>query len=119
MTDEEQRRIFGVNLSYQISISGKMQKEIALDLDVNQTTMSMWCTGKSIPRVSMVQKIADYFGIGKSQLVDPQDYSEEAKIELTEHEKKLIRAYRKMSPEAKGMIDRLLVYTEEVTHEKA
>ena len=36
MTDEEQKKIFSKNLRHYVYISGKSQKEIANDLNVNQ-----------------------------------------------------------------------------------
>lgn len=70
MTDNE-KKIFAKNLNYYIAQSGKQQKEIAKDIEVNQTTFNMWCLGKSMPNSGgKIQKIADYFGIGKSDLVD-------------------------------------------------
>lgn len=70
MTDEEQKRIFSKNLGYYISNSGKQQKEIAADLGISPTTFNTWCVGKIMPRMGKVQAIADYFGIGKSDLID-------------------------------------------------
>lgn len=70
MTDEEQKKIFSKNLNFYISNSGKQQKEIAKDLDISPTTFNTWCVGKIMPRMGKVQKIADYFGIGKSDLID-------------------------------------------------
>lgn len=70
MTDEEQKKIFSKNINYYINQSGKQQKEIAKDLGYNPTTFNTWCVGKIIPSAGKVQKIADYFGIGKSDLLD-------------------------------------------------
>lgn len=70
MTDEEQKKIFSKNLNFYISNSGKQQKEIAKDLDISPTTFNTWCVGKIMPRMGKVQKIADYFGIGKSDLIN-------------------------------------------------
>ena len=70
MTEEEQRRIFSKNLNYYISNSGKQQKEIAVDLGISPTTFNTWCVGKIMPRMGKVQAIADYFNIGKSDLID-------------------------------------------------
>lgn len=114
MTDEEQRRIFGINLSFQIAQSGKMQKEVAKDLNINPSTLNMWCKGKSIPRVSIVQDLADYFGILKSQLVDRQDNPEKI-FTFTEKEKELIIEYRKMPKEVQQMLDRMLNYKEKIS----
>lgn len=70
MTDEDQKKIFSKNINYYINQSGKQQKEIAKDLGYNSTTFNTWCVGKIIPSAGKVQKIADYFGIGKSDLLD-------------------------------------------------
>lgn len=70
MTEEEQRKIFSKNLNYYISNSGKQQKEIAADLGISPTTFNTWCVGKIMPRMGKVQAIADYFNIGKSDLID-------------------------------------------------
>lgn len=72
MTDDEQKAIFARNLKKQISISGKLQKDIAKDLNIPIQTFNGWCNGVSIPTMGKVQKIADYFKIGKSDLLDDQ-----------------------------------------------
>lgn len=70
MTDSEQKRVFSKNLRFYIEYNGKQQKEVAEDLGVNPSTLNMWCKGNSIPGMGKIQRIADYFGIGKSDLVD-------------------------------------------------
>lgn len=70
MTEEEQRKIFSKNLNYYIASSGKQQKEVAKDLGISPTTFNTWCVGKIMPRMGKVQKIADYFKIGKSDLIE-------------------------------------------------
>lgn len=70
MTNEEQRRIFARNLNFYIAANNQTQKEFAFNIGENPTTVNMWCKGKSIPPVSKIQKIADYFKIGKSDLTD-------------------------------------------------
>ncbi len=70
MTDEDQKRIFSKNLNYYISQSDKQQKEIAKLLGYSPTTFNTWCVGKIIPSTGKIQKIADFFGISKSDLLD-------------------------------------------------
>lgn len=70
MTDEEQKKVFSKNLNYYIANSGKQQKEVASDLGISPTTFNTWCVGKIMPRMGKVQSIADYFSIGKSDLID-------------------------------------------------
>lgn len=80
MTDEEQKKIFAKNLNKYIQLNQKQQKEIADDLGINATTLNMWCSGKSIPKVSIIQKLADYFRIGKSDLIDERETDSEMKL---------------------------------------
>lgn len=68
--DEKQRRIFSENLRRYIEKSGKTQKDISIDLNVNPPTFSMWVKGKALPSVSVIRKIADYFSVGLTDLVD-------------------------------------------------
>ena len=70
MTDNEQKRIFSANLRMYVDRSQKQQNEIAKALGFNQKTFNGWCKGLSIPTMGKVQAIADYFGIGKSDLLD-------------------------------------------------
>lgn len=70
MTEEEQKRVFSKNIRRYIEESGKQQKEIANDLGISPTTFNTWCVGKILPRAGKIQMLADYFKIGKSDLLD-------------------------------------------------
>lgn len=76
MTDDEQKRVFAKNLNRYISLNQKQQKEVAEAIGENPTTLNMWCSGKSLPKVSKIQKLADYFRIGKSDLTDEKEDSD-------------------------------------------
>ena len=70
MTDTEQKNIFAKNLNYYLTISEKTQKEVADAIQVSPQTFNTWCQGKALPRMGKVQKLADYFHIQKSLLID-------------------------------------------------
>ena len=72
MSDEKQKKIFSKNLSFYLEKSGKSQKEVAKAIGVIPQTFNTWCTGQSIPRMGSVQALADYFGIGKSDLIEDE-----------------------------------------------
>jgi len=74
MRDDKQKNIFSQNLRWYVSNSGKLQKDIAKDLNVPIQTFNGWCNGISIPTMGKVQKIADYFNIGKSDLLDDKSH---------------------------------------------
>lgn len=70
MADEEQKRIFSQNLNKYLSLNNKTQKEVADAIDVSPQTFNTWCQGIALPRMGKVQKLADYFNIEKSDLID-------------------------------------------------
>lgn len=70
ITDEEQKRIFSKNLRYYLSLNNMQQKELAHILGIQPSTITNWLKQAAMPQVSTIQKIADYFRIGKSDLVD-------------------------------------------------
>lgn len=82
MTDDEQRKIFSKNINKYINQSGKMQKEIAKELGYSPTTFNTWCVGKIIPSTGKIQKIADYFHIGKSDLLDDKNNFKEKGVRI-------------------------------------
>lgn len=72
MTDIDQKRIFSKNLNYFLSQNNKTQKEVADAISVSPQTFNTWCQGIALPRMGKVQKLADYFHIEKSDLIDEQ-----------------------------------------------
>lgn len=70
MTDSTQKKIFSKNLNNLIASSNKTQKEIADSIGVSPQTFNTWCQGIAIPRMGKVQALADYFSVGKTDLID-------------------------------------------------
>ena len=73
MDNSEQCKVFGNNLKYLIELSGKEQKNIAIDLDVNYTTFNTWVRGRSMPNYSQLVKLAEYFNTTLYHIVDPPE----------------------------------------------
>ena len=57
------------NLAYYSYETKTTIAELAKILEVSPTTISMWRTGKAFPRIEVLEKIADYFGITVSELL--------------------------------------------------
>ena len=70
MTEKEQREIFARNFRKYVDGCGKTQREIAKALGYSYTTVNTWYRGAALPNAAKIQTIADYFGIGKSDLLD-------------------------------------------------
>ena len=75
MTELEQRKIFSKNLNYYIDKNNLTQLEIAKAIDVSPQTFNTWVKGIAIPRMGKVQKLADYFGIYKSDLLEDKTFN--------------------------------------------
>lgn len=48
--------------------------KLAKLLKVSQSTISMWRTGKAFPRIEVLEKMADCFGVTVSDLVSDNEY---------------------------------------------
>lgn len=70
LSDAEQKRIFANNLRDALNRSGKQQIEVARAIGVSQQTFNTWCRGIALPRMGKLEKLANYFGIRKSALID-------------------------------------------------
>lgn len=70
MTDQEQREIFAKNLNNLLYQNGKTQREVAEAISVSPQTFNTWCQAIALPRMGKVQRLADYFHVPKSHLID-------------------------------------------------
>lgn len=113
MTENEQKRIFSERLNYYIALNQKQQIDVAKDLDINPTTLNMWCKGNSMPGTGKIRKLADYFRIGMSDLTEEKENSNTdlefaevmAKIQLNDERfKKIILSYYNMPAENKDLL---------------
>ena len=64
------KSVFAQNLKTQMSLHGKTRKDIADALDLSYYTVSDWVNGKKYPRMDKVERLAQYFGILKSDLIE-------------------------------------------------
>lgn len=76
-TDLGNKEIFSRNLKRYIDKSGRTQKEIAEEIGVGQSTFTDWVKGRIYPRMDKVEKLANYFGIKKSDLVEDVNIGKE------------------------------------------
>ena len=111
MKESEQREIFKNNLNRQIARSGKMQTEIARDLGISQQRISTWTTGTALPRIGMIERLAAYFNVSKSKLIDP--HTDDEPVILTTEEEDIIRAYRDAGKEIRFAVRAILKVKEE------
>lgn len=70
MTDEKQKLLFSSNLSRLIEERNLKQAEIAEYIGVSPQTFNTWVKGIAFPRMGKVQRIADFFNVPKSYLIE-------------------------------------------------
>ena len=64
------RDIFTKNLSMYIEKSGKSKKVISEEMGIPYTTLVEWANGKKFPRADGIERLANYFNILKSELLE-------------------------------------------------
>ena len=67
------REVFRDNLNYYLSVSGKLQKDLADYVGAKTTTVSGWTRGISYPRADAMEKIAMFFGIPTTKLIGSRE----------------------------------------------
>ena len=84
---------------------GLLQKDLAVIAGVSDKTVSAWEKDRIDPRMGAIQKIADRFGIKKSDIIEPSDMTElRDTMDVNLEETELITSYRGLSSEGKKFL---------------
>ena len=70
MGDLENKEVFAKNLMYYLDLWGKEQKEVAEYVGVSRASFNDWVKGRNYPRIDKIEKLANYFGIKKADLIE-------------------------------------------------
>jgi len=70
MSDNEIKSIFSQNLNNHMKMNDKSQADLVNDLGFDKSTVSTWCNGTRLPRMDKVDKLASYFHISRSELLE-------------------------------------------------
>lgn len=70
MSAEWSKDVFAKNLKRYMNAFGKNQKEMAEIVGVSAPTFNEWLKAKKYPRIDKIEKLAHYFGILKSDLIE-------------------------------------------------
>ena len=70
MNKEWSKEVFAKNLTYYMEKANKNQKEMAAIVGVSAPTFNEWLKAKKFPRIDKIEKLAQYFGILKSDLIE-------------------------------------------------
>lgn len=74
----DNKNIFASNLKRYMKENHKNRREVCESIGVSYYTFSDWVNGKKYPRMDKVEKLANYFGILKSDLIEdkPKEHHE-------------------------------------------
>lgn len=73
------KSIMARNIQYYMDLTGKTRNDMCGALGVKYTTFTDWVKGKTYPRIDSIEKMANYFGVEKSDLIEPRTGLKEVK----------------------------------------
>ena len=103
MSNIGNKEIFAKNLLYFVNKHGKEQKVIADEIGVAPSTFTAWVKGNKYPRIDKIEKLANYFGILKSDLIEGQKNSPPVQS-ITEGEQELLNLFRQVPESQQQMV---------------
>lgn len=69
-TEDDLKNLFSIRLTKIMDEHGLNQNELASILGVSESTVGKWVLKKALPRMGIIQKLADYFNVGKSYFLE-------------------------------------------------
>ena len=69
-TEDDLKNLFSIRLTKIMDEHGLNQNELANILGVSESTVGKWVLKKALPRMGIIQKLADYFNVGKSYFLE-------------------------------------------------
>nr|DAL57646.1 MAG TPA_asm: Repressor protein CI [Caudoviricetes sp.]DAR17858.1 MAG TPA: Repressor protein CI [Caudoviricetes sp.] len=121
-TSEELRALFSNRLSALLNEHNINQAELAKILGVSESTVGKWMLMKSLPRMGIIQKLSDYFGVPKSYFLeesaenkrayylDPETARLAQEVKDDPRYRALFDATRKLSPDAMKEVMNFIAY---------
>ena len=70
MSNLGNKKIISKNIKHYMELYGKNRTELCQALGVKYTTLTDWINGNSYPRIDKIELMANYFGIGKADLIE-------------------------------------------------
>jgi len=67
---EDYRNIFSKRLQYYMSLNNLTQSDLCSKLGFTKSAVSTWVLGTRIPRPEVIDSLADFFGIKRSDLLE-------------------------------------------------
>lgn len=101
---------------------GLSQKELGQIAGVSDKAVSTWEQGLKEPRMGAIQKLADYFGIRKSDIIEDGGLVSKqttSSLSLTQQEETHIKKYRQLDADGRERVDYVLDMEYKLANERA
>lgn len=101
---------------------GLSQKELGQIAGVSDKAVSTWEQGLKEPRMGAIQKLADYFGIRKSDIIEDGGLVSKqttSSLSLTQQEETHIKKYRQLDADGRERVDYVLDMEHKLANERA
>ena len=93
MTSLGNKKVMAKNIKKYMDLNHISRNELCEAIGVKYTTLTDWIKGNTYPRIDWIEKMANYFQIRKSDLVEDRDIIGE----LTSAEQDMITDYRTLN----------------------
>jgi repressor LexA len=67
------KKVMGDNIQYYMDLNHIERRDFAKAIEVSYSSLTDWINGNTYPRIDKIQRMADYFKIEKSDLVEPRN----------------------------------------------
>ena len=106
------------NIKYYMELNRVSAADMCRVLDVPQSTFSYWLHARTYPRIDKIEKMANYFGISKADLVEErteQEQSDELRARILklfdrttqaqqDRDEALLEAFRELPPSVQEIV---------------
>lgn len=103
MTDDEQRQleVISYNLSRLLKQNNTTQRELANAVKVSESAVGKWVLGRNAPTVGSVQKIANYFGVRMSDILEIKSPHTD---DISEHIERTVETMKQMTAQGQSRV---------------
>ena len=91
MKTAENKKILAENILYYMDLKGVTKQQVCASLDLKYSTFVEWIKGRAYPRIGAVEKLANYFGCEKSDLIEDRSKKDALDDGLSDSQRALIK----------------------------
>jgi transcriptional regulator with XRE-family HTH domain len=103
--------VMSANIKYYMKEKGINAKDLSKALDVPYTTVLSWIKADYYPRIDKIEKMSEYFGILKSDLIEDKQ-KQPAQGELSYKKREFIKKVEGMSEAQIERLEQILALVE-------